>query len=107
MLDTETTTDTFLNLNFGVYQFCEKGPHQGYRCLEEGVFFGDDLALNQIEVIRRYVVETNRARNTGQLKLRSYDRRDFVEKVMYKAIQAGAAIVAFNLPFDLSRSIQC
>jgi hypothetical protein len=32
-----------------------------------------------------------------------YSRSAFVEKVMYVAIQAGAAIVAFNLPFDLSR----
>jgi hypothetical protein len=42
-----------------------------------------------------------RAKN--ELKLRLYDRRVFVEKVMYTVIQAGAAIVAFNLPFDLSR----
>src|SRR5439155_18805477 len=36
-------------------------------------------------------------------KLKLYNRSAFVEQVMYKAIQAGAAIVAFNLPFDLSR----
>ena len=42
-------------------------------------------------------------RTKGELKLRLYNRRSFVEKVMYTAIQAGAAIVAFNLPFDISR----
>ena len=47
--------------------------------------------------------EKSRNRTKGQLKLKLYDRHAFVEKVMYSAIQAGAAIVAFNLPFDLSR----
>ena len=36
VLDTETTTDAALNLNFGVYQFCELGADGNYACLEEG-----------------------------------------------------------------------
>ena len=71
--------------------------------MEEGIFYEDDLSPKQIEVVRKYVREKNRKRTKGELKLRLYDRRGFVEKVMYTAIQAGAAIVAFNLPFDLSR----
>jgi DNA polymerase type B, organellar and viral len=70
---------------------------------KRGYFIEDDLGPKQIEVVRKYVREKNRNRTKGDLKLRLYDRRVFVEKVMYTAIQAGAAIVAFNLPFDLSR----
>src|SRR5262249_39308140 len=53
---------------------------------------------------RRYVATQNRARTSASIpKLKLYSRSAFVEKVMYTAIQAGATVVAFNLPFDLSR----
>jgi hypothetical protein len=103
VLDTETTTDALLSLNFGVYQFGELAADGKYHGLEEGIFYADDLNPKQIEVIRGYVRKKNKKRAKDELKLRLYDRRSFVEKVMYTAIQAGAAIVAFNLPFDLSR----
>ena len=103
VLDTETTTDALQGLNFGVYQFCEIATDGKYRCLEEGIFYADDLASDQQAVLRTYVRERNDTRAKNELKLRLYERRVFVEKVMYVAIQAGAAIVAFNLPFDLSR----
>lgn len=103
VLDTETTTDALQNLNFGVYQFCVKTSDDNYRCLEEGIFYADDLGSDQQGVLRAYVREKNHKRSQKELKLKLYDRRMFVEKVMYTAVQAGAAIVAFNLPFDLSR----
>jgi hypothetical protein len=103
VLDTETTTDALQSLNFGVYQFCELDADGSYTCREEGAFYADDLDARQLEVLRRYVLDRNRRRVKGELKFRLYERRGFVEKVMYAAIQAGAAIVAFNLPFDLSR----
>src|ERR1700689_3900530 len=103
VLDTETTTDALQSLNFGIYQFCELGTDGNYACGEEGAFYADDLDSRQLEVLRRYVRDRNSKRAKNELKLRLYDRRVFVEKVMYTAIQAGAAIVAFNLPFDLSR----
>lgn len=103
VLDTETTIDSLQSLNFGVYQFCELGADGSYTCREEGAFYADDLDSRQLEVLRRYVRDRNRKRAKNEPRLRLYDRHVFVEKVMYTAIQAGAAIVAFNLPFDLSR----
>jgi DNA polymerase type B, organellar and viral len=103
VFDTETTTDALQSLNFGVYQFCEMGTDGSYASLEEGAFYADDLDARQLEVLRQYVHDRNGKRTKNELKLRLYDRHVFVEKVMYTAIQAGAAIVAFNLPFDLSR----
>ena len=103
VLDTETTTDALQTLNFGVHQFCELTAEGKYRCLEEGIFYGDELGPEQRGVLHAYVTEQNEQRTIDELKLRLYERRVFVERVMYTAVQAGAAIVAFNLPFDLSR----
>jgi hypothetical protein len=103
VLDTETTTDALQTLNFGVYQFCELTAEGKYRCLEEGIFYGDELGPQQRGVLHAYVTEQSKKRAKDELKLRLYERCVFVERVMYTAVQAGAAIVAFNLPFDLSR----
>jgi len=104
VLDTETTTDARQNLNFGVYQFCELDSDSNYECLEEGLFYADNLDTKQRQTLHRYVeVENLRNIRKHARRLRMYDRSAFLEQVMYVAIQAGAAIVAFNLPFDLSR----
>jgi hypothetical protein len=103
LLDTETTIDSKQSLNFGAYQFCEDADGK-FVCLEEGLFYSDDLSATQLEMLRRYVQKNNRKKIGGnRQKLKLYSRSAFVEKVMYVAIQANAAIVAFNLPFDLSR----
>jgi len=104
VLDTETTIDARQSLNFGAYQFCEADSDGNYICREEGLFHSDDLDTAQLEVLRKYIRNENRKKIGNQRpKLKLYSRSAFVEKVMYTAIQAGAAIVAFNLPFDLSR----
>jgi len=103
VLDTETTMDARQSLNFGAYQFCEADSHGNYSCREEGLFHADDLPAAQRELLRRYVAKENRKKSGLGRKLRLYNRSAFVEKVMYVAIQAEAVIVAFNLPFDLSR----
>src|SRR5258708_34499719 len=73
VLDTETTTDALLSLNFGVYQFCEIGTDGNYACLEEGTFYADDLESRQLEVLRRYVHDKNGKRAKNELKLKLYD----------------------------------
>jgi hypothetical protein len=100
--DTETTLEA-QSLNFGAYQFCEANSHGNYSCREEGLFHADDLPAAQRELLRRYVAKENRKKSGPGAKLKLYSRSAFVEKVMYVAIQADAVIVAFNLPFDLSR----
>lgn len=104
LLDTETTLDAKQSLNFGAYQFCEADTDGIFTCLEEGLFYSDDLDPTSIEVLRKYIRNANRKRTGIKFpKLKLYTRSDFVERVMYVATQAGAAICAFNLPFDLSR----
>jgi hypothetical protein len=104
LLDTETTTDSKQGLNFGAYQFCECDSSGTFVTLEEGLFYADDLDAVQLDVLRKYVRSENR-KKTGitRPKLKLYSRDAFVEKVFHVAIQADAAVCAFNLPFDLSR----
>src|SRR5437879_13790916 len=88
----------------GPTSFARPTPDGNYICREEGLFHSDDLDTAQLEVLRKYIRNENRKKIGNQRpKLKLYSRSAFVEKVMYTAIQAGAAIVAFNLPFDLSR----
>jgi hypothetical protein len=104
LLDTETTIDSKQNLNFGAYQFCEANADGNYVCLEEGLFYSDELDATQLAVLSKYVRKENR-KKTGSAhpKLKLYSRSAFVEKVLYTAIQAGAALTAYNLPYDGSR----
>lgn len=104
VLDTETTIDTTQALTFGFYRFCELRPAGDYICLEEGAFHAD--ALDEVSVARlREFVRANRAEtDVGCPKrIRLYSRSEFVEKVFFVACRAGAVVIAFNLPFDLSR----
>jgi hypothetical protein len=104
VLDTETTIDARQRLNFGAYHFCEADSAGNYLCREEGLFHADDLNFAELTRLQEYVRKANRkTRPTGSQKLKLYDRSEFIEKVMYAAIQANAVIVAFNLPFEISR----
>jgi hypothetical protein len=104
LLDTETTRDSKLSINFGAYQFCERDSRGNFVCLEEGLFYADNLDELQLGVLRKYTRDANRKRTGIDCrKLKLYSRDEFVENVLHVATQAGAAVCAFNLPFDLSR----
>ena len=89
-----------------MYWLCEQ-KNQKYICSEEGLFYRDDLDTRQLKVLKKYV-ETQRAQIEvksfpPRLNLKWYPRWEFVEKVFWKSIKTDRMIVAFNLPFDLSR----
>ena len=50
VFDTETRTDATQRLTFGSYRFISDG-----RCLEEGLFYADDLPPKDRAVLQRYV----------------------------------------------------
>jgi hypothetical protein len=104
IFDTETTTDTSQSLTLGAYRFCRKTPNGAYICLEEGLFHAGDIDSRSFKIMQEYV--RNNKPDTpkdGPDKLSLYSHSDFVEKVLWEAVQAGAMVVGFNLPFDLSR----
>jgi hypothetical protein len=108
VIDTETTVDTVQKLTFGAYRLYKQGP-SGYECVEEGLFYADDLDGARLKVLERFVEDP---RNNPQLDLKRfppamrlnlYSRSAFVERVFWRAIRNGAMAAGFNLPFDLSR----
>jgi hypothetical protein len=108
VIDTETTINAVQKLNFGVYRHCKRGPN-GYECVEEGLFYADDLDGTQREIMERYVndpknVPGNEVRMfPPQRQLKLYSRSNFIERVFWKTLRNGAMVVGFNLPFDISR----
>jgi len=109
LIDTETTVDAIQRLRFGSYRLCrwavggEHGPR--LECIEEGLFHDDDLPPRELRVLRAYV--RNHYGETALLAgsmMPLYSRRDFVEKLLWKAVRGGQTLICgFNLPFDLSR----
>ncbi len=96
VFDTETRTDATQRLTFGSYRFIVAG-----RCLEEGLFFGDDLPAKDRRILENYA-NTHKAEAVNR-KLRLQTRREFVNKFHGAAYKGRCLVVGFNLPFDLSR----
>jgi len=94
VFDTETTVDASQRLRFGTYE-----TRDGASLDERGIFYADDdpdaLTRADVEVIRRYA-------KRHKLTLRTVS--DFIDNVLYEyGFHFRAAIVGFNLPFDISR----
>ena len=108
IIDTETTIDAKQKLTFGAYRHL-KLASVGYQCVEEGLFYADDLDSQQIEVLKRYVGDPTHLPGIEvkmfppKICLPLMSRSVFVERVFWKAIQKADMVVGFNLPFDLSR----
>ena len=100
VFDTETRTDTTQALTFGSYRYYSDGV-----CVEEALFYGDDLPRADRAMLDVYVAThtaaTDRRRGLPQLRLLS--RREFLERLYTAGFDTRALIVGFNLPFDLSR----
>jgi hypothetical protein len=99
VFDTETRTDATQSMTFGSYRFILAG-----RCLEEGLFYGDDLPHQDLHVLQAYVEKHGaQTANGGVRQLHLLTRRQFLAK-FYQAVYKGRCLlVGFNLPFDLSR----
>ena len=96
VFDTETRTDATQRLTFGSYRYFEAG-----RCLEEGLFYADDLPDADRRVLEQYVA-THRPETAsdGVRDLKLLTRSQFVDK-FYQAVYKGRCLlVGFNLPFD-------
>ena len=97
VFDTETTVDATQKLLFGCYRFITCGE-----CLEEALFYADDLPRKDLDVLRKYV-ESHRAATSGPTKLKLISCREFLKKLFTAAYKGRCLVVGFNLPFDLSR----
>jgi hypothetical protein len=104
IIDTETTIDTIQKLILAFYRFCALQPYGDYLCLEEGIFYADDLDQRSLARLRAYVRLKRAETIEGYPKrIRLYSRSEFIEEVFFLACNAGAVVVAYGLQFDLSR----
>ena len=105
IFDTETTLDPKnQSLLFGFYRVCRLEGNE-YVCVEEGIFYADDLKSRYREIICKYARNTPSevASKDCDETIHVYSRSDFVEKVFFEAIRVKALIVAFNGSWDISR----
>lgn len=110
IFDCETTSDTTQQLNFGVWRYYidDRDTEPGTACVEEGIFFDDDLPDRDPDgytLLCDYVRKTTADVTPGfSTTLRLMTRKRFVEDVLWRrGYEQQADIVGFNLPFDLSR----
>src|SRR5947209_7262844 len=99
VFDTETRTDPTQSLIFGAYRYLDNGE-----CLEEGLFYADDISEAERGVLEKYVSERSAdvtTRNSRKLLLLT--RAQFIDKFFQAGYKVRCLLVGFNLPFDLSR----
>jgi hypothetical protein len=103
IFDCETTTDIRQDLNFLWWRFCELRAGK-YVCQQEGLVYADSLDEPSIDLIHAYARSKRAQVEDGcPENILVQSRTEFVDGEFWQAIQAGAVIVCFNAPFDLSR----
>ena len=105
VFDCETRTDKAQALTFGSYRFLVEG-----RCLEEGLFYGDDLCHARGPFLERYVAghTATPIRAVYRTSIPSnpkllYRAAEFLKLFFQVAFKGRALVVAFNFPFDVER----
>ena len=107
IFDCETRTDKTQALTFGSYRFSVAG-----RCLEEGLFYADDLTDDERTVLERYAREHRADTDARGIpergipsnpELRLLPVADFRTLLYRVAYKGRGLLVAFNFPFDVSR----
>jgi hypothetical protein len=107
IFDCETRISKTQALTFGSYRFLVAG-----RCLEEGLFFADDLKADEREVLERYAREHGAETDPRGIPERGIPSNREVQllpiaefrRLIYRVAYKGRGLlVAFNFPFDASR----
>jgi hypothetical protein len=98
VFDTESRVDAPQRLTFGSYRFILSGA-----CLEEGLFYGDDLPEKDRRVLETYVAEHRPDTVDRHRLLPLLTRAEFVDRLYFAAYKGHCLLVAFNSPFDISR----
>jgi hypothetical protein len=104
IFDTETKLDLDHTLNFGAWQFCQLQGSE-YVSIQEGIFYRDGLSEDEWKRMAAYKgnYDAEISRNGSRQPLILWSCSEFVERIFWEAVRAGALIVGFNLPFDIAR----
>ena len=103
VFDCETTTDIRQDLNFLWWRFCELKDGT-YVCQQEGLVYADELDKPSVQLIHSFAASKRAEVEDGcPGEIRVESRTEFVDGEFWDALRAGACVVCFNAPFDLSR----
>ncbi len=98
VLDCETTVEHSQRLTFGCYRVLD-----GEELIEEGLLVADDLSDRDRSTVDAYA-RAHRQESEGKQPLIVHTRETFLREVFFPiAYDAQGVVVAFNMPFDLSR----
>src|SRR5882762_8011958 len=102
VFDCETTVDLRQDLTFLWWRFCEL-KNGVYVCQQEGVVHNDSLPRPEVALIRKFARVKADVEEGCPERVLVESQRQFVNGTFWGALSAGAALVCFNAPFDLSR----
>jgi hypothetical protein len=102
--DTETMLDLEQTLNFGVWRFCQLEGSE-YVAVQEGIFYRDAVSAKDVETVLDYKKKhtSNGLAPGAEPELKVLSQSEFIERIFWESVRAGALVVGFNLSFDISR----
>jgi hypothetical protein len=108
VIDCESTRDKRQRLTLACYRFCTADSRGRYTCVEEGLFYPDDLPERdpqEMSALQQYARDIEKkSEEEGSRLLHLRCRSEFMEEVFWNVNRyAEGLVVGFNLPFDLSR----
>lgn len=99
VIETAERTGSAQGLRFGTYRLIVGGE-----CLEEGLFYADDLSRRGLQVLKDYVLRLNANAPPGDdERLRLLTRREFLDLFYQLAYKARCHVVGFELPNLISQ----
>ena len=99
VIHTAGSSGSTQKLTIGIYRFIVGG-----QCLEEGLFYADDLPRRELQVLKDYVVRHNVDAAPGDdRRLRLLTRSEFLDLFYQLAYKARCLVVGFDLSYDISR----
>jgi hypothetical protein len=104
VFDCETTTDEKQSLTFGSYRLLRNVNGSYSEVRQEGFFYPEDVSPHNLQTLKEYK-QRHKAESAKDCptQICILSLREFVESVFLPNALAGALIVGFNLPFDISR----
>ena len=99
VIHTAGRTGTTQKLTMGIYRFIVGG-----QCLEEGLFYADDLPRRELQVLQDCILRHNVDAAPGDdQRLRLLTRREFLDLLYQLAYKARCLVVGINLFYAVSR----
>jgi hypothetical protein len=91
VFDTETRTDPTQSLMFGSYRFIQQG-----QCVQEAIFYADDILPTEYALLEKYVSDHNRNSSTPIMpNLELIKRAEFVERLFQAVYKGRSLLVGF------------